>query len=646
MAGSFTGSGGTDVGSGVGATTTDGVGAGGRGASADSERYAKVPPPARAATSTTAPMIRGIRRRDPPADGSSSPDRPPSDGGGAPRPPVPPGPPGPPWVGGPWLWTAAVAPVGAGPGRAGTVRVGPVYVGRRAVGPVYVPPVRGAAVGADPVPAFIAPVPGPAARKAPVPGRPPCGRPCVPVGDTVEKPPVEEGRGPATIGIIPELVPDPPPCAAAAGVDAGRPLPPTGMPPGGVRGPTRGTGVRKGAPDVGNTDVCAGPGAPGPAARAGGSASDAAPRTMACLGCASTDVGRPSSPETIWETSGMRDDPPTSSTVSTCSAEMSADSRARCSEAIVDATEGRIIVSNSPRVRRTSVCSDGQEHGDRRLGVRGERLLGQHAVLAQAHDRAGGGRVREVERGDRAVEGAVDVAEHGLVEVDAAEALDALGRTEDLEAAARGAQDGGVEGAAAEVVDGDGGAVGDPLVGRVVRGGGLRLGDHRDVVQPGHARDLLEQLPLVRAPVRRVGQPHRDRRPALPLGDLGDHLAELGGHEVARGVRRAAQQDGHRVAEAALDLARDAVRFRGRAAVGRVAGEHAALGAHEDDGGHRGRPVAQRGHLDMPLTDDRSRRVGRAEIDPQPVRHRNLPNDRHLTSRSTVAPDGPPVMSS
>ena len=40
----------------------------------------------------------------------------------------------------------------------------------------------------------------------------------------------------------------------------------------------------------------------------------AAPRATACLGCASTATGRPSSAPTSWATIGIRDEPPTSST--------------------------------------------------------------------------------------------------------------------------------------------------------------------------------------------------------------------------------------------------------------------------------------------------------------------------------------------
>ena len=73
-------------------------------------------------------------------------------------------------------------------------------------------------------------------------------------------------------------------------------------------------------------------------------------------------------------------------------------------------------------------------------------------------------------------EAVVDVREHGVVEVDPAEAFDALGGAEDVDADVALAQHGGVEGAAAEVVDRDGVAVG--------RGGGWR----RSARRPPRAR--------------------------------------------------------------------------------------------------------------------------------------------------------------
>ena len=183
----------------------------------------------------------------------------------------------------------------------------------------------------------------------------------------------------------------------------------------------------------------------------------AAPRATACLGWASTATGRPSSAPTSWATSGMRDEPPTSSTAPMSSA--------------VDARR-----ADAPGAgRRPSRASGGRIIGlelgagephlglQRRAAAPGSspRCPTDSASLASTHSwrsratAAGGGRVVGVERGERAAEAAVDVGEHGLVEVDAAEALDALGLAEDLEAVAGLAQHGGVERAAAEVVDGD-----------------------------------------------------------------------------------------------------------------------------------------------------------------------------------------------
>ncbi len=89
----------------------------------------------------------------------------------------------------------------------------------------------------------------------------------------------------------------------------------------------------------------------------------AAPKGMASLGWASMAMGRPSSAPTIWATSGMRDEPPTSSTAPMSSAATPADRMARRRATIVSAIAGRIIASNSDRVSRTSVCSPGSSTG-------------------------------------------------------------------------------------------------------------------------------------------------------------------------------------------------------------------------------------------------------------------------------------------
>ena len=66
--------------------------------------------------------------------------------------------------------------------------------------------------------------------------------------------------------------------------------------------------------------------------------------------------------------------------------------------------------------------------------------------------------------------------EDGLVEVDAAEVLDAVGGADDREPGVLLLQHAHVEGAAAEVVDRDLVAGGEPGPGGVLGGGGLGLG--------------------------------------------------------------------------------------------------------------------------------------------------------------------------
>ena len=97
----------------------------------------------------------------------------------------------------------------------------------------------------------------------------------------------------------------------------------------------------------------------------------------------------------------------------------------------------------------------GQRHRDHHLGVLGEGLLGLDAVAAQPGQ--GGAHVRVV-RGQRRrhrAHGVQHVLEDRLVEVDAAELLDAFRFAEQLEPVGRAAQHRRVEGAAAQVVDGD-----------------------------------------------------------------------------------------------------------------------------------------------------------------------------------------------
>jgi hypothetical protein len=275
----------------------------------------------------------------------------------------------------------------------------------------------------------------------------------------------------------------------------------------------------------------------------------------------------------------------------------------------------------------------GQQDRDGRLGVAGQRFLGLHALAAQPGHRAEHVRVLGVQRVELTAEAVPDVAEHDLVEVDPAEALDAFRLAEQLECAVVVlAHHGGVEGAATEVVDRDGAARVDPLGGGVADRGGLRLGQERDG-QADVAQRPAEQVLLVRAPARRVG--HRDPpgRAALALTDQvddpADHArAELVGLEGAAGDH---QRD--LVADPALELADHPVRIGQRTPLGRFTDQHRAVVGqvhHRRDGR---RPCAQGDHIGAagrPLVGptDRGRGVGGAQIDAELVGHRAFPLPR------------------
>ena len=183
------------------------------------------------------------------------------------------------------------------------------------------------------------------------------------------------------------------------------------------------------------------------------------------------------------------------------------------------------------------------------------------------------------------------VAEHGGVEVDAAQPLDAFGRSEDGEAVAGRAQHGHVERAAPEVVHRDRLAGLDPLGARIVDRCGLRLGKKADRRVPGarKAREvhrLLEEVLLVGTPVR--GMSDRDRRGhlALAVRDGVDDPAQQLCSEELGGVRRTSEQDRGRIADPALELAGDTFRLAEHATVGRLADQHRSVRADVHDRGH------------------------------------------------------------
>ena len=170
--------------------------------------------------------------------------------------------------------------------------------------------------------------------------------------------------------------------------------------------------------------------------------------------------------------------------------------------------------------------SVGEEDRDGGFGVDGECFFGGDAVLAESGEGDGGLGVGQVEFGECSAGAGVDVGEDGVVEVDAAEAFDAFGGAEDVDADGAFAEHGGVEGAAAEVVDGDGVAVGEVAGGGVVGGGGFGFGDHAGVGDAGELGDFFEQFAAVGAPVGGVGEDDVVWWGALDFGDFGDGFGE------------------------------------------------------------------------------------------------------------------------
>ena len=107
------------------------------------------------------------------------------------------------------------------------------------------------------------------------------------------------------------------------------------------------------------------------------------------------------------------------------------------------------------------------------------------------------------------VERVVDVRDDHLVEVDTTQPFEPFGRPEDLGAAFVALHDGRVERAAAEVVDGDDVAGREAAEADVVQRGGDRFGHERDRADAGQPPGFAQQIELVVAPCRGVGEDDR-----------------------------------------------------------------------------------------------------------------------------------------
>ncbi len=187
---------------------------------------------------------------------------------------------------------------------------------------------------------------------------------------------------------------------------------------------------------------------------------------------------------------------------------------------------------------------------------------------------------------------AADVFEEGLVDVEAAEVRQAV-VGEHGEAAVGDADDGAVERARAEVVDGEGAAGREGAAeGGVVRGGGDRFRDEdRPGAETGLDRRLAEELLAGGAPASGVGEADVvERLPGeLAVGLLRD-AAQDGGEGVGYLDDGVAEQEG-RVVDAPLGVGHEPGRVQARPALRILPGDQGAVLAREDRGGHGDRPV-------------------------------------------------------
>jgi hypothetical protein len=233
--------------------------------------------------------------------------------------------------------------------------------------------------------------------------------------------------------------------------------------------------------------------------------------------------------------------------------------------------------SNSRRVSRTSVRTSGARPRWR-PGVRRQRLLGLDAPPPQLAQRRLRDRVVGVERARRLGDLCGHPGEHRVVEVDAAQVLDTRGPAEHPGAVAGVGQHGGVERAAAQVVDGHDLAGPDATGGGVVRRHGLRLGDQGGPEHAGEVDRLADRVTLVRPPVGRAGDHDLVRWAALPLRHPGHHGGQQPGGQRLGRERRAAQQDRRVVAHPALELPGQALGLAAPPALGGLPDQQLAVG--------------------------------------------------------------------
>ena len=180
-------------------------------------------------------------------------------------------------------------------------------------------------------------------------------------------------------------------------------------------------------------------------------------------------------------------------------------------------------------------------------------------------------RVGRVDLAQVLVDRRVHVREHGVVEVEAAEALEPLGRAQQLTGAVAAAHDGDVERPAAEVVDRDGVARVHAAEVQIVQCRGFGFAEQCDALDARDATRFAQQIELELAPVGGVGQHDGVRPVAVAVGGDVEHVTEQLTHERVGAVRGAADHERSGVAEPALGLAGSGRRLGQQSPFGRVA---------------------------------------------------------------------------
>ena len=266
---------------------------------------------------------------------------------------------------------------------------------------------------------------------------------------------------------------------------------------------------------------------------------------------------------------------------------------------------------------------------DRGAGGAGQHLLGGADLVPEdpaVAEFGGGGRGGQAAPGGRVAqfEELAHVADEGRVDVEAAEVVETAGG-QDRQAGRFALHDGDVQGAAAEVEDGEDLADADAMAEHVqaVRGGGDRLLDQVDVAEPGPPGGFPQDVAPGGAPVRRAGQHRTAGRVGAGVRRLDGDPLEDGGEQVGDRHLGLAEQHAALV-HAPLGVGLEAFGGDLGEAFGVAAGLGGAVRVDVHARGQQWRPVEEQGPYRLVVTPHHSDRVRRAEVDRQP--HVCLPN--------------------